>query len=250
MADLKRVFYVKYLAHNNFIDILGTRSDIRLDKLENDSPDDAAAPVLAGAHAFQIGSARDELAKKYHADRDLLRRTQSLLIVSTNGAGYDTVNLNACTDAGVLVVNQAGGNKEAVAEHALAMMLSLTKKIVESDRAMRREKDLNRTLYIGHDIRHRTVGIVGLGNVGKRLAELCRGLFSMRVLVLRPLCIGRCDEGERRREGRARRADAASGFRVGQLSAHRRDARHGRREAVRADEAECLFRHDRARQHP
>ena len=49
---------------------------------------------------YQIGSARDELAKKYHADRDLLRRTQSLLIVSTNGAGYDTVNLKACTEAG------------------------------------------------------------------------------------------------------------------------------------------------------
>jgi D-3-phosphoglycerate dehydrogenase len=186
MADLKRVFYVKYLAHNNFIDILRKRSDIRLDKLENDSPDDVATPVLAGAHAFQIGSARDELAKKYHADRDLLRRTQSLLIVSTNGAGYDTVNLNACTDAGVLVVNQAGGNKEAVAEHALAMMLSLTKKIVESDRATRRDKNLNRTLYIGHDLRYQTVGIVGLGNVGKRLAELCRGLFSMRVLACDP----------------------------------------------------------------
>jgi D-3-phosphoglycerate dehydrogenase len=183
MADeLKRVFYVKYLAHNNFIDILGTRSDIRLDKLENDSPDDLATPVLAAAHAFQIGSARDELAKKYHADRDLLRRTQSLLIVSTNGAGYDTVNLNACTDAGVLVLNQAGGNKEAVAEHALGLMLSLTKRIVETDRAMRREKDLNRNLFIGHDLRYKTVGIIGLGNVGKRLAELCRGLFSMRVL--------------------------------------------------------------------
>src|ERR1041384_5644550 len=102
MADgLKRVFYVKYLAHNNFIDILGRRSDIRLDKLENDSPDDLATPILAGAHA--------------------------LLIVSTNGAGYDPVNLKACTDAVVLVVNQAGVNKEAVAEHALAMMLSLTK---------------------------------------------------------------------------------------------------------------------------
>ena len=143
--------------------------------------------MLAGAHAFQIGSARDELAKKYHADRDLLRRTQSLLIVSTNGAGYDTVNLNACTDAGVLVVDQAGGNKEAVAEHALAMMLSLTKKIVWRVVAISAsEKDLNRTLYIGHDIRHRTVGIVGLGNVGKRLAELCRGLFSMRVLSYDP----------------------------------------------------------------
>src|ERR1043166_2755699 len=150
MADVKRVFYVKYLAHNNFIDILGRRSDIRLDKLENDSPDDVATPILAGAHAFQIGSARDELAKKYHADRDLLRRAQSLLIVSTNGAGYDTVNLGACTDAGVLVVNQAGGNKEPVAEHALAMMLSLTKRIVETDRVMRRDKNMNRNLFIGN----------------------------------------------------------------------------------------------------
>jgi D-3-phosphoglycerate dehydrogenase len=186
MADVKRVFYVKYLAHNNFIDILGRRSDIRLDKLENDSPDDVATPILAGAHAFQIGSARDELAKKYHADRDLLRRAQSLLIVSTNGAGYDTVNLAACTDAGVLVLNQAGGNKEPVAEHALAMMLNLTKRIIETDRVMRREKDMNRNLFIGNDLQHKTVGIVGLGNVGKRLAELCRGLFSMRVLSYDP----------------------------------------------------------------
>ena len=187
MADGgKRVFYVKYLAHDIFSEILGRRNDVRLDRLENDSPDDAAAPVLAGAHAFQIGSARDELAKKYHAGPDLLRRAQSLLIVSTNGAGYDTVNLNACTEAGVLCLNQAGGNKEAVAEHVLAMMLSLTKRIGEADRASRRDKDLNRTLYIGHDLLGQTVGIVGLGNVGKRVAELCGGLFRMRVLSYDP----------------------------------------------------------------
>ena len=187
MADgTRRVFYVKYLAHDIFADILRERKDVRLAKLENDSPDDAAAPVLAGAHAFQIGSARDELAKKYHAGPDLLRRAQSLLIVSTNGAGYDTVNLNACTEAGVLCLNQAGGNKEAVAEHVLAMMLGLTKRIVEADRATRRDKDLDRSLYIGHDLLGQTVGIVGLGNVGKRVAEFCRGLFSMRVLSYDP----------------------------------------------------------------
>src|SRR3954452_14710194 len=187
MADgMKRVFFVKGAAHPIFTELLEKRSDIRLDKLENDSHDDVATPVLAGAHAYQAGSARDELAKKYHADRDLLRRTQSLLIVSTNGAGYDTVNLAACTDAGVLVLNQAGGNKEAVAEHALAMMLSLTKRIIETDRATRRDKDLNRNLFIGHDLQYKTVGIIGLGNVGKRLAELCGGLFSMRVLAYDP----------------------------------------------------------------
>ncbi|MBV8840523.1 MAG: hydroxyacid dehydrogenase [Alphaproteobacteria bacterium] len=186
MADgTKRVFTVNGPAHKIFNELLGQRSDIRYDILKNDSPDDAATPILAGAHAYQTGSSRDELAKKYHAGPDLLRRTQSLLIVSTNGAGYDTVNLKACTEAGVLCVNQAGGNKEAVAEHALAMMLSLTKRIVESDKAIRREI-LNRTMFMGHDLFGQTVGIVGLGNVGKRLAQLCNGLFSMRVISYDP----------------------------------------------------------------
>jgi D-3-phosphoglycerate dehydrogenase len=186
MADAtRRVFSVNGPAHPIFIDLLQKRPDVRYDILKNDSPDDTATPVLAGAHAYQTGSARDELAKKYHAGPDLLRRTQSLLIVSTNGAGYDTVNLKACTEAGVLCLNQAGGNKEAVAEHALAMMLSLSKRIVEADRAIRREI-LDRNIFMGHDLFGQTVGIVGLGNVGKRLAQLCNGLFSMRVLAFDP----------------------------------------------------------------
>ncbi len=187
MADgTKRVFSVNGPAHKIFTEILQKRSDVRFDLLKNDTADDVATPVLAGAHAYQSGSARDELAKKYHAGPDLLRRTQSLLIVSTNGAGYDTVNLKACTEAGVLCLNQAGGNKEAVAEHVLGLMLSLTKRIIESDRAMRREPNLDRKIYMGHDLTGQTVGIVGLGNVGKRVAELCRGLFSMRVLAYDP----------------------------------------------------------------
>jgi D-3-phosphoglycerate dehydrogenase len=182
----RRVFYVKYLAHAIFADMLRARPDIQFDKLENDSADDEAAKVLAGAHGYQIGSARDELARKYHAGPDLLRRAQSLLIVSTNGAGYDTVDLKACTEAGVLCLNQAGGNKEAVAEHVLGLMLSLSKRIIESDRAMRRDQNLDRNRFMGHDLTGRTVGIVGLGNVGRRVAELCRGLFSMRVLAYDP----------------------------------------------------------------
>jgi D-3-phosphoglycerate dehydrogenase len=186
MADgTRRVFSVNGPAHPIFTEIVKQRADVRYDILNNDSADDEATPVLAGAHAYQAGSARDELAGKYHAGPDLLRRTQSLLIVSTNGAGYDTVNLKACTEAGVLCLNQAGGNKEAVAEHALAMMLSLSKRIVEADRAIRREI-LDRNIFMGHDLFGQTVGIVGLGNVGKRLAQLCNGLFQMRVLAYDP----------------------------------------------------------------
>ena len=224
MADVKRVFYVKYLAHNNFIEILGRRSDVRLDKLENDSPDDAAAPVLAGAHAFQIGSARDELAKKYHAGPDLLRRTQSLLIVSTNGAGYDTVNLNACTEAGVLVPQpgrrQQGGGRRARARHD-----------AEPDQAHRRggPRDAARqgsqphALYRPRPARpdRRASSVSAMS--ASALAELCRGLFSMRVLSYDPYVPADVMKRERRREGRARDADARGGFRLDQLPAHRRE---------------------------
>jgi D-3-phosphoglycerate dehydrogenase len=183
---IKRVFYVRYLAHKIYADTLAQRPDVRLDKLENDSPDDVAAPILAGAHAFQIGSARDEIAPKYHADRDLLRRAQSLLIVSTGGAGYDTVNVAACTDAGVLVVNQSGGNREAVAEHVLGMMLTLSKRVIQVDRALRRDQRIDRLNFMGSDIFGKTIGIVGIGHVGSRIAELCRGLFGMQVLAYDP----------------------------------------------------------------
>lgn len=185
-ANTKRVFYVKYLAHNIFAELLGARPDIRLDRLENDSADQVVAPILAAAHAFQIGAARDELAATYHVDKDLLRRTPNLLMVSSNGAGYDTVQVPACTEAGVLVLNQSGGNRHSVAEHVLAMLLCLSKRIIETDRIMRRQDGMNRNAFIGNESQGKTIGIVGLGNVGSRVAELCRGLLAMQVLAYDP----------------------------------------------------------------
>jgi D-3-phosphoglycerate dehydrogenase / 2-oxoglutarate reductase len=182
----KRVFYVKYLAHNIYAEILKTRPDVRLDRLENESPDEVAAPILEAAHAYQIGAARDELARHFHVDQDLLRRTPNLLIVSSNGAGFDPVDVDACTAAGVLVVNQSGGNANSVAEHALGMLLTLSKRIIESDRVLRRQRDVNRNALIGNEAQGKTIGIIGLGNVGRRIAELCRGLLHMKVIAYDP----------------------------------------------------------------
>src|ERR1700752_2961962 len=96
----KRVFYVKYLANPIYADILKARPDVRLDRLENESPDDASAPILSAAHAYQIGAARDELARHFHVDADLLRKAPNLLIVSSNGAGDDPVDVEGCTGGG------------------------------------------------------------------------------------------------------------------------------------------------------
>jgi D-3-phosphoglycerate dehydrogenase len=190
VPNTKRVFYVKYLAHPNYAEIMAKRPDVRLDKLENDSADAVAERILAAAHAYQIVSARDEILPKYHAGRALLARTPHLLIVSTGGVGFDPVDVAACTDAGVLVLNQAGGNREAVAEHVLGMMICLSKGIIQADRALRREATLDRHSFMGNDIFGKTIGIVGIGHVGSRIAELCRGLFSMRVIACDPYLTG------------------------------------------------------------
>jgi D-3-phosphoglycerate dehydrogenase len=185
-VNTKRVFYVKYLAHPIYVDILKARDDVRLDRLENESPEDVFAPILSAAHAYQIGAARDELAPHFHVHAELLKRTPNLLIVSSNGAGFDPVDVEACTAAGVLVVNQSGGNAHSVAEHALAMMLTLSKRIIQSDRRLRRERDVNRNDLIGNEVQGKTVGIVGLGNVGRRIAALCNTLLGMKVLAYDP----------------------------------------------------------------
>ncbi|MCC7346196.1 MAG: hydroxyacid dehydrogenase [Variibacter sp.] len=185
-VNSKRVFYVAPHLPIGYAEALGARPEIRLDRLEHETPDAAAAPVLAAAHVYQASSTRQELTPRFHITPDLLKRTPELLLVSTAGAGYDTVHVKACTEAGVLVVNQSGGNKEAVAEHVLGMVLALSKRMMETDRYMRRQSGIQRNAYMGHDIIGKTIGIVGLGNVGSRVAELCRGLFRMPVLAVDP----------------------------------------------------------------
>ena len=162
-----------------------TAPEIRLDKLENETPEAVAEPIMAAAHAYQIGSARDELLLRFHARRDLARMP-NLLVVSTTGAGFDTVNVKDCTDAGVLVVNQSGGNADAVAAHVMAMMLTLSKQLIQSDHALRGGSMHDRRAFTGNDVHGRTIGIVGLGNVGRRVAELCCGLFAMQVIACDP----------------------------------------------------------------
>ena len=182
----KRIVYVKSLLHPVYAETLAQAPDLELIKVEAGDPDDCALAVFREAHAYQITSTRAGLHPKYYGDEWLLAHAPNLLIISTNAAGYDTIDLSACTAAGVLVVNQAGGNSEAVAEHVLGMMLCLSKRIVETDHIMRREPNIVSSAYMGGDVFGKIVGIIGLGHVGQRVAELCRNGFKMNVLAYDP----------------------------------------------------------------
>ena len=140
---------------------------------------------LAGAHVYHISSTKDELPRPWFAEAPLLERCPRLLCISATGAGYDTVDVAACTAAGVLVVNQSGANAAAVAEHTLGMMLDIGKKLSLSDRLLRRERGFAREDLMGREIGGKVLGLIGLGHVGRRVAALAKA-FGMTVLAHDP----------------------------------------------------------------
>jgi D-3-phosphoglycerate dehydrogenase / 2-oxoglutarate reductase len=146
---------------------------------------DSAWRVLEAAHVYQITAAKDELPAQFRANERLLRRCPDLLCVSSTGAGYDTVDVDACTRAGVAVVSQIGGNSAAVAEMTIGLMLAVSRRIVESDRKLHAQRGFSRESLMGHDIGGKVLGIVGIGHAGSRTAALATA-FGMRVLAVDP----------------------------------------------------------------
>jgi len=184
--NAKRVVYFEPWPDPVSEEILRRKPEIEIGRLSSQAAEAENLALLRRSHAYQIGAARDELPRYMWAEDALLAQCPDLLIASSHGAGFDTIDLAACTRAGVLAVNQAGGNKEGVAEHALAMMLTLSKKLINADRRMRRSHDFRRADFIGNDLFGKTLGVIGMGHIGSRLTELCRSLFRMRVLACDP----------------------------------------------------------------
>jgi len=183
----KTVYYFNRVTHPAFLEILAAEPDIEVHKFANDSPDGDVAPVMAAAHAYQIDSTRAGIPEKYWANEALLANNPNLLLVSTNGAGFDTIDVAACTRAGVLVVNQSGANREAVAEHALGLILSVSKRIAETDRALRASAiPLDRNNFIGDEVAGKTLGVIGIGNTGSTLTKICTTALAMPVLAYDP----------------------------------------------------------------
>ena len=184
-ANPKIVVRFNFPYHPSMAERFAREADIELRTCDTRGPDAKVWPDLEAAHVYLVSSAKDELPRQWFVTGELLARCPKLVCVSTSGAGYDTVDVEACTKAGILVVNQAGINAKAVAEHTLGMMLSLSKRMSESDRRLRRERGFAREQLMGHDICGRTLGVVGIGHVGTRVAHLANA-FGMTVLACDP----------------------------------------------------------------
>jgi D-3-phosphoglycerate dehydrogenase len=115
---------------------------------------------------------------------ELLAAAPRLRVIGRAGAGVDTIDVDAATARGIVVVNAPGGNAVAAAEHALALLFALARRVAAADASMKRGR-WARGDYLGSELTGKTLGLVGLGRVGTEVARRALGL-DMRVLVYDP----------------------------------------------------------------
>jgi len=182
----KRVARTDLWLHSIFEERLAAEPDIELTICPIAAPAAASLAVLEQTHVFHVSPAKDELPKHMFVNAEFLRRCPQLLMVSSAGAGYDTIDAAACTAAGVALVNQAGGNAVSVAELTIGLMLDVSRRISESDRRLRHERGFTRESVMGFEVAGKTIGLIGMGHIGTRVAALAKA-FGMTVLAHDPL---------------------------------------------------------------
>ncbi len=118
--------------------------------------------------------------------REVIENAPRLKIVSRTGAGVDNVDVQAATERGILVCNLPAVNNLSVAEHTLALMLSLAKALPAMDKAVRGGSWKQRNAGQAVELEGKTLGIVGMGNIGSLVAKKCRYGLGMRILAYDP----------------------------------------------------------------
>jgi D-3-phosphoglycerate dehydrogenase len=157
---------------------LAARHDVRLVELdlapgESDASmdRDTLAGHLAGMDGWIVGHAR--------IDRDLVGRIPSVKVIARRGVGFEKVDIEAARAAGKVVTIARGGNEETVADHAVALMLAVGRRLPESFASLSQGEW---KIPVGRDLYRKTVGLIGMGAIGSAVARRLSG-FECRVLV-------------------------------------------------------------------
>lgn len=114
----------------------------------------------------------------------IIEAGRKLQVIARAGVGIDNIDVDAATQRGIVVVNAPTANTMAAAEHTIALMMALARNIPQAHESLR-EGAWKRQSFVGVEVRNKTLGIVGLGNVGSEVARRVQG-FHMRVLGFDP----------------------------------------------------------------
>ncbi len=162
--------------HPKGLELLGQEADLEVD-FRPDLPIDEIMRIIGPYHCLIV---RSETPVR----RELIDAAPDLKIIAVAAVGVANIDVDYATEKGILVMNTPGKNTNSAAELAFGLLLSVVRKINLADGNMRRG-GWDRHRYSGMELMDKTVGIIGLGNVGHRMARFCLG-FEMRVLAYDP----------------------------------------------------------------
>ncbi|MRG86806.1 phosphoglycerate dehydrogenase [Salinibacillus xinjiangensis] len=106
--------------------------------------------------------------------KEVIQKGKNLKVIGRAGVGVDNIDLDAATEHGVIVVNAPDGNTNSAAEHTIAMLMSLARKIPQAFYSLKQQK-WDRKSYVGVELKGKTLGIVGLGRIGAEVAYRAKG---------------------------------------------------------------------------
>lgn len=156
--------------------IVGYYTEDTVEKIRNVFPDEwNVVAVFPGEEEREILDADILIPEHIPVNETLLKQAAKLKLVQT-GAGFDNVDIEACTKYGVQAANAAGVNATAVAEHTFAMILGYYKNIPFLDSFMKQGKDEKQLYYNGAELDGKTIGIIGLGAIGRKVASYCHAM--------------------------------------------------------------------------
>jgi D-3-phosphoglycerate dehydrogenase len=150
-------------------------------------------PTARASIAEEIGDADALIVRsETKVTADLLERAARLRVIGRAGVGVDNLDLDTATKKGILVMNTPGGNAPSVAEHTMALLLALARRIPEADSSLKKGKWEKKNL-LGIELRAKTLGLIGFGNIGTEVARLAQA-FQMRVIAYDPYVSSRMAE--------------------------------------------------------
>jgi D-3-phosphoglycerate dehydrogenase / 2-oxoglutarate reductase len=116
--------------------------------------------------------------------REIMTQAKKLKIIGRAGVGIDNIDVNAATEHGIIVVNAPNGNTNSAAEHTIAMLMALSRKIPQAYLSIKQQK-WDRKQFIGVELKEKVLGIIGLGRIGAEVAYRARGQ-RMNVIAYDP----------------------------------------------------------------
>ncbi|MDZ4063056.1 MAG: hydroxyacid dehydrogenase, partial [Coriobacteriia bacterium] len=172
---MKKKILIVQPIHERGMQVFDESYDVRV------ASDPSAATVIK-----EIKGVEGVVVRMAPFTREIIEAADALKVIGRHGVGVDTIDIQAATEKGIVVVNTPNANATSVAEHTLTAIGALAKRVVTYDHAIREERWELRNSYGAVDLDGKILGLVGIGRIGSMVARRAAAAYNMKAIAFDP----------------------------------------------------------------